>query len=154
MLYQSEILAAALKYNVTSDWLKAIITQESRFDPYALRYEEKYSYLYKVKEMALKCRVSTDTETQEQKFSWGLGQLMGALVREQGFTEPMGRLFEPVINIDHIAIRLRDLMKKSPVDTDVFAMYNGGIGALSKKTICYPNQSYVDSVKKHLQSFQ
>jgi soluble lytic murein transglycosylase-like protein len=148
--YEPVILSSSLKYDIPSEWVKGIITQESNWDPFAVRYEPTYSYLFHVSEYANRLGISIQTETQCQKMSWGLGQLMGALARELGHQGQMGLLFDLNINIDLLSKRLAQLKKISPIPDDVFAMYNGGPGALKKVNGKYTNQSYVDSVKKNL----
>lgn len=153
---QETIDRAASRYAINPIWIKSIIMQESRWKQYALRYEPEYPYLVKPEELAHKYGITEATETQSQKMSWGLGQIMGALAREQGHIGPMGELFEPSVNIDHVAMRLSYLKKHSETEDDVFASYNGGLGVLNSKKLhgIYSNQSYVDSVKKHLTLYQ
>lgn len=152
MKYQEIILPLAAQQGIEVGWVNAIITQESNWNPFALRYEPNYRYIFSAESFAKKLGISVETETQTQKFSWGLGQLMGGLARELGHTLPMGNLFDPSMNIFYIIKRLGQLKKVSAVPDDVFAGYNGGLGSLNKVNGRYPNQSYVDSVKNHLQS--
>jgi hypothetical protein len=133
-------------------WIRAIISQESGWNTYALRYEAAYRYLFDTVGRAVEARVTVNTEIVTQKMSWGLGQIMGALAREQGLLGHMGQLFEPDTNIWHIAKRLFKLKQYSAVKEDVFASYNGGLDALHKVSGKYTNQTYVDSVLMHLQN--
>lgn len=150
-LYDNFILSNAMKFDIPSDWISAIIEQESNWNTYAVRYEPTYPYIFHASEFAHRLVLSIETETQCQKMSWGLGQLMGALARELGHQGPMGQLFDPETNIGFLARRLSQLKKISPLMEDIFAGYNGGPGAMKKVNDRYPNQGYVDSVKKHLQ---
>jgi soluble lytic murein transglycosylase-like protein len=156
MNFKDEITAAANKYQVSSLWIKAIITQESNWNKYALRYEPAYNYLLKPDEFAKKVGTTLNTEIQVQKMSWGLGQIMGALAREQGHLGPMGELFDPFINISMLAQRLNTIMKYTHIQNSVFSAYNGGLEAWHyfTKNGKYSNESYVDSVNKHLQAIQ
>jgi hypothetical protein len=156
MKYEKEILSTALRFDVPGNWIRAIITQESNWEQYALRYEPGYNYFYKIEEMAKKFSITVDTERQTQRLSWGLGQIMGALAREQGHIGPMGELFEPLINLNHIAQRLKDILKLTSKEDAVFGIYNGGNEAwhLFQATGKYPNQEYIDSVKRHLQTIE
>lgn len=156
MKYEKEIISTAVRFKVESNWIKAIIKQESGGEQYALRYESAYNYLYKADEIARKFGITLNTEIQTQKMSWGLGQIMGAVAREQGHIGHMGELFDPLVNIIHIAHRLSTIMKYSEDPKDVFAIYNGGVGAWHEfqKNGKYPNQSYVDSAIKHLQDVE
>lgn len=149
------IQTMAKRFHLDPLWIKAIILQESGGNPWALRYEKNYSYLFQPKIFAKHHLISLDTEIETQKMSWGLGQLMGALARQQGHTGLMAELVQPELNIKHICIRFQDLKTISQVKDDLFAMYNGGPGALKHLVNGkYPNQSYVLAVNLHLQSLQ
>lgn len=154
-MFDEIIQKKANSYGIDPLWVKAIVAQESAFNPYALRYEERYQYLYKVPIFAHKLGISEDTEMTTQKMSFGLGQVMLALAREQGFDGHAGELFQPEINIEHVCKRLQYLKARNFfAPDDVFAGYNGGPGAMIKTAgNIYRNQDYVDSVKRHLKTF-
>lgn len=138
-------------YQIDIEWIQAIILTESSGDTYAMRYEGSYPYLFNAEACAKKANVSLATEIATQKISWGLGQVMGALAREQGHTRAMGELLIPDVNIKHMCIRLQTLKRRSEIADDVFAGYNGGPGAM--RLIAehkYANQHYVDKVNKNL----
>lgn len=141
-------------FSIEPKWIKAIITQESAWNPYAIRFEPNYIYLFKPEIFAKKAGFTLDTETISQKISWGLGQIMGALAREQGFKGAMPELLKPEINILHICIRLKNLKVKFSKAEDVFAAYNGGFGAVKKINDEYKNQKYVDSILYNLQKLE
>jgi Transglycosylase SLT domain len=133
-------------YELDPDVVKAIVTQESNYNPYAIRYEPVYKYLYDVTHFSQFLLISTDTEMMTQKCSWGLGQIMGAVAREQGHVGPMGQLFDVDVNIKHICILIQKLALKAKSLEAVFSSYNDGLGALLKvKDGIYPNQGYVSS---------
>lgn len=151
----NEIISkTAQSYDLNSNWLKAIIRQESNFNPYALRLEPTFSYYCTPELFAKKLGVTLQTEICTQKMSWGLGQLMGSLIRELGMDDSMGKAFLPETNILLIAKNLVKIQKSCSTIDDIFAVYNGGLGALKKVNGKYINQSYIDSVKKHLQFFE
>jgi|ERR1700761_5916122 len=152
-MFEDLIKKTAEAYGLEWTWIKAIVTQESNFNPYALRYEPRYMYLYKVPIFAHKLGISEDTEMMTQKMSFGLGQVMLALAREQGFEKEAGLLFDPEINLDQVCKRIYTL-KHRALDTpdDVFAGYNGGPGAMVRRGEIFSNQGYVDSVKRHLKT--
>lgn len=148
------IETSAKRFQVDPLWIRSIIQQESQGNTYALRYEPKYPYLFQPKVFAQHALISQATEETSQRFSWGLGQIMGALAREQGHTGFMGELFIPETNLKHLCIRINDLKIISREKDDIFSMYNGGPGALKRKVNgAYPNQAYVDSVNRYLQSY-
>lgn len=142
-------------YQVDSQWVKAIILTESSGNPYAERYESGYNYTWEVEKCAKKCNSDLATELKSQKTSWGLGQIMGAVAREQGHTDWLTQLVIPEINIRHICILIEKLKRsdKCKLPEDVFSAYNGGLGALKLGfDHKYPNQVYVDKVLKNLAS--
>jgi soluble lytic murein transglycosylase-like protein len=141
----------ATQYSVDPHWMRAIVYQESGNNPYALRFEPTYRYLYQPEHYTSPVN-GLHTEMITQRMSWGLAQIMGALAREQGHTGFMGELLNPETNITHLAIRIRDLKKISTFPPDVFAMYNCGPGAIHKTSGKYQNQSYVDAIQTYLQN--
>lgn len=137
-------------YMVDPRWIKAIITQESQWKMFAVRYESGYPYLFHTEDFASGL-ISLATEVNTQKTSWGLGQIMGALAREQGHKGLMAELLIPEINIKHMAIRLAELKRRSPDPLHIFAGYNGGIGAMRKQASgLFTNQKYVTSVQGYM----
>lgn len=152
MIFESIILEQALKYSIPSKWIQAIIHQESRSNPYALRYEADYRWILTPEFYAKSLGISVDTEIQCQKMSWGLGQIMGALARELGHLGPMGELFLPELNIGYIAKRLWQIQQRSSSIDEMFAIYNGGFGARTLVDGKFKNQIYVDSVRHYLQN--
>lgn len=131
-------------------WIKAIISQESAWNPFAVRFESAYPYLYHP-EIFISPFITMATEINTQKTSWGLGQIMGALYREQGGNGFIPELLIPEVNLRHIAIRLAELKRKSQDPLYVFAGYNGGFGAMRKQANgLFPNQKYVTSVASYL----
>lgn len=145
--------AAMLKmcsvYQIPRSWVESIITVESGWNPYAIRFEANYQWLYTPQKF-LNHNNSYATEMTAQKFSWGLGQIMGALAREQGHTGLLTELLNPELNVKHICIRLEKLRSISQDPLTVFAMYNGGPGARKKLEGKFVNQAYVDKVSEEL----
>lgn len=134
------------------NWIRAIIMQESQGNPYCVRYEPSYQWVYQVEQFSKSVLISIQTELVTQKMSWGLGQIMGALAREQGHKGLMAELLKPDLNIEHICRRFKTLKTISNDPSDLFAMYNGGPQAVHKVNGRYFNQKYVDSVMVHLQN--
>lgn len=150
--YDTLIQTYAAINGIDPAWAKAIIATESNFDPFALRYESSYNFLYQTEKCAKAAKVSLSTEIATQKISWGLAQVMGALAREQGFTGGMAELTDPELNIRHLFIRLRHLKSGlATLSPDViFAGYNGGPGMMRKIHGVFQNQKYVDTVNLNL----
>jgi hypothetical protein len=141
----------------------SIIQEESSFNPCALRYEPTWNYFYRVDVYAGLLKVTVETEKESQKFSWGLGQLMGSDARELGFCKPMPALCDPYMNVYYMCKKI-DLIKEK-VSPDgattgsssverIFCCYNGGYGAVLKEVNGhFPNMEYVDSCLKHYKEF-
>lgn len=138
-------------YGISSNLVQAFISQESQWNPWAIRYEPTYSYLCDPDRFAKLNKITRATESTLQKMSWGLGQIMGAVARELGFEESLIRLTEPQVNIKIMCEFIKKLQQRSTKLDDIIAMYNGGPGALERMEGKYKNQGYVDSVNNYLQ---
>ncbi len=82
------ILDKVLEKYGKKDWkhiILGIIKTESSFNPYACRFEPKWSYLKTPSKYAKELRITVDTEIVFQKTSWGLMQVMGSVYRELGY---------------------------------------------------------------------
>src|SRR6478735_9271551 len=110
-------------YLIDPLWVQAIIEVESAGISKAWRYESSYQYLYEVERCARNAQCTLATEIAAQKFSYGLGQIMGALARQQGLDGPMGQLFDEETNIKHMCIYLKFLKSKASTTDDIFAGY-------------------------------
>ena len=139
--------------------MKCIIMTESAFDHLAVRYEPGYKYIQKTKERknhAKNCNISLATETRLQMFSYGLCQIMGAVLRDElGFTDPLIHAFDPEINIELGCKFVASKVRKYDNNIDhVLASYNGGHGAVlyHKRYGRYPSyvQPYLNKVKSHM----
>lgn len=125
--------------------LRALVETESGGNPWAVRYEPAYRYLWNVaKDQPWKGSLdedfpsvagcSSDTELQGQKHSWGLCQVMGAVARERGFDRPfLSELCDPGLNLQYGAGLLAELLAWSGGDQpQALGAYNAGRkGALS-----------------------
>lgn len=150
--YDSFIEKYSEHFNINANWARAIIMTESGGNPYTLRYESSYNYLYETEKCAKLAKVTLATEIATQRISWGLAQVMGALAREQGYTGSLAQLTDPDLNISHLFIRLDYLNRLAHGNKDsIFAGYNGGPGSLRKVNNLYLNQKYVDTVNSFLE---
>jgi hypothetical protein len=144
----------AKEYDLDPNWISAIITKESGWNIFAVRYEPNYPYLYRP-EKFVGPLISPATEMATQKMSFGLGQVMGAVYREQQGKGFIAELFIPEINIKHMAIKLAELKRRVGVAEYVFAGYNGGPGAMQKLASgLFRNQRYVTDVLGYLDKLQ
>jgi len=143
----------ANSFSIDPNWVKAIISQESQWNVAVARFERNYNYLYQPEKFTGPLN-NLSTEMTLQKVSWGLGQVMGGLAREQGYTGPLAALIDPTLNISHIAHRIVTLKKYAQTPEDIFAGYNGGLGAIHKEVGVYSNQAYVDACRQYLHKFE
>lgn len=138
------------RYGVDPFLIAAVCMKESTARKYAQMYEPDYAHIYETKTFARKLGCSHDTEINGQKNSYGYMQVMGAVMREYGFTGWFGTAFDPEINIDcgtrHLAIKL----KRYGVPLGI-ACYNSGspvYETLKDGTRVLKNQEYMDEVMK------
>jgi len=148
--YRSIVLPIAAQYQVNPYWILAIIQKESSSNPYQIRYEPAYHYLVEPSKYAKMLRITLPTEVESQKISWGLGQIMGAVARQQGHLGLMSELVQPELNVKHMCILIDHLKKKSHDPNDIFSMYNAGAKGLQKINGQYSNQIYVDQINEIL----
>lgn len=146
----------AVTQKVDPNCVKAIITQESHWNPYALRFEPEWKYLVNTKQWAASLGLSEATEINTQMTSWGLGQLMGTVARELKFTGHMGQFLDPKINIQFLSLYVQKLSGKAKTPQELFSCYNGGLGSLLSYQAYgrFPNQSYVDSAMNYYTFFR
>lgn len=130
------------------DLLRAHIQIESNWDPSAIRYEPNFKYMCTPEIFAKKNRISLDTEKNLQKFSYGLFQVMGCVIRELGYEDLLLTAQDPAKNME---IGIKYYLKrcvKYPDITDRISAYNAG-SPLRKQgpgAKGYVNQAYVDKV--------
>lgn len=123
----------------------AIISAESSYLPYALRYEPTCTYDYSYQFYASHTNVTPATELTLQHFSIGLCQIMGFKARELSFIDPFPLLFEPKVNIEIGCRFIAKLKQKYPAIEDQVASYNSGSPIVIPGG-GYKNQAYVDRV--------
>lgn len=143
------IKEAAEQEGVEYHLLLALCTVESSLTPTAIRFEPNYKWVYQTATFAKKLNISQDTETACQRFSYGLGQVMGAVCREYGFTDHLMELFSNYrLSLKYSAKHLAKYLKanKGNVENAV-ASYNAG-SVRKTATGQFENQAYVDKVMK------
>lgn len=146
--YSDVIVQAAMAAKVPAVLLEAQVVQESGGDPYAVRYEKAYFLRY------LKGNVTSKTWVPYAALgalSLGLMQLMVETAYEQGFQGRPESLFDPLVNVQLGARKMRVLWDwAGGTDKDypkALAAYNEGTGnALAGPP--FADQQYVDSIYK------
>lgn len=138
------ISRAAKQYELQPELIAAIIHQESKGNPFAIRFEQGFLNRY-LKNKTRKTlpgfvpaegHCSFHTEIFSRATSWGLMQLMGETAREHGLEATfLSELCEPETNIFMGAKILRNLINKHLGDVKRGLLaYNGG------SNLSYPNE--------------
>lgn len=104
----------------------SIIEQESGGNTWAMRYEPNWKYMFG---NPVKARggCSLDTEVMQQKTSFGLMQVMGAVARERGLTDPfLSCLCDPEVGVRVGCEHLARMRSRWPDRKDYVSAYNSG----------------------------
>lgn len=126
--------------------IQAIVWQESSGNPKATRYEALYKWIYFPEKFAHDLGISVSAETMDQKTSFGLMQVMGAVARELDFKEELSKLCVPDIGLYYGCLKLRSLFQRTGYsESDAISSYNQGARRKTNGGM-YMNQSYVDGV--------
>lgn len=145
---------AAERHKIDPQLLDAIIIVESAYNPLAMRYEPNFNSTAIPDSYAKNNRITVTTEKQCQKFSWGLGQIMGGTARFLGFGGPLPQLLEPEVNILYATKYILKLMGDYQFIDDQIAAYNAGSAKKKSngKGTEYINQAYVDKVLRTMET--
>lgn len=147
--YNASLERVCERFGCEPELVAAIITVESRWNPYAVRYEPNYQWLHAPEKHARRHGTSREAEVHFQRFSWGLMQILGATAREIGFSLPMPALCEPMIGVEYGIRYLMTLKRNYRHRDDLIAAYNAG-SAKKDASGRYLNQGYVDKVNRAL----
>lgn len=126
--------------------MRAIVLVESGGVKWRTRYEPKFQWFYQVHIISNKLGISDETCRIHQATSWGLGQIMGAVAYELGFTGYCPELCDPLTNLNWCGQLINKLEKRHTEMSAVVASYNAG--SPRKEAGRYVNQTYVDKVYK------
>lgn len=144
-------LDACKRFGIDPKLAAAIVTVESSWNPWSVRYEPMFHYLHKPDFFAAAQRWTVQTETVLQKTSLGLMQIMGGTARDLGYQDHLTKLLLPEVGLEwglrYLATktqRYRDLR-------DAISAYNAGSARRSPGG-AYSNQDYVDKVWRHYAS--
>ena len=135
------IKSIARDFDLPWEMVEAIAVTESSLNPYALRYEPQYKYLYLLDERS----TLSPTERIGQMCSWGLMQVMGAVAREHGFKGYFPQLCDPVVGLRYGCLHVTKFRAKYGDWHDVIAAYNAGSPRRTDLNV-YVNQFYVNKV--------
>lgn len=164
MMIKSELKAlireVAEKVGIDGDLLIALCTVESSLEPFSVRFEPVYRWTLEPRAWAsqIEKRVpgySAATEEALQKFSYGLGQIMGAVMREYGFVGLLQTcMTNPKIPLEYSARHLKKFLQKYDGDeASAVAAYNAGSVRFTPAKN-FVNQVYVDKVMAELRKIR
>jgi len=142
------ICAAAYKHNLNPHLIAAVIHQESKGNPYAVRYEQGFYKRYIADRTPATLRgyiprqCSFATEKTLRSTSFGLMQVMGNTAREAGFNgEFLTELLDVSKNVAIGTQILRDMIDASKDTETALLKWNGG-----------GNPAYPKEVIEHMDS--
>ncbi len=157
---------------------------ESAWQPWAVRYERGYQYLYGLEREdpaeddsvedtlwgwivvmdrlhnAVPTTSSHNTEVASQRTSWGLMQIMGAVARERGLKGWLTRLLQPEVNLSIGIKHLQWLAGRGWSGKDMISAYNQGsprrqsVRKSGMEVREYVNQAYVSRVVRAMRGYQ
>jgi soluble lytic murein transglycosylase-like protein len=130
-MYGQIINEAAIKHNIRPDVLAALIMQESSGNHLAVRYEPAFYKRYiegKPLSGYVPKRITEETERQLRSMSFGLGQVMGQVARENGYNnESLVGLVDPMVSVQLAALILaKNLIRANGDYHKALLRYNGG----------------------------
>lgn len=113
---RSVVASAAHAAGLEPPLVAAIVMQESGGNPFAIRAEPDYRWLWPAATAVVPPRgVSLGTEIAQQRTSWGLMQVMGAVAREHGCREPfLTALVDPALGLHYGCLYLARLFARNP----------------------------------------
>lgn len=144
------IVQAARPLSLDINFVAAIVMQETTGVSWKTKYEPNFRHLLTPGKFAVSRGISEETETINQKTSWGLMQIMGAVAREVGFRTDLPELGKPAIGLKWGCMKLRavtDRYGKGGLQ-DVAAAWNAG-SIVKDASGALVNQRYVVSVMRY-----
>lgn len=140
--------AAATEAGIDPFLAGAVAMEESSWNPSATpRFEPKWDRFVLPLAWAVRAGVPEEEERRAQATSWGIMQVMGAVLRELGYQRRI-----PDLTLSDGAkygtLKLAALLGKYPL-TDAIASYNAGSPRRNPDGT-YVNQAYVDNVLKYV----
>lgn len=134
----------AISQGLEPEVLQAIISVESGWDPWALRFEPLAGkYVTKAPYYAKTNIITVETESMMQKCSFGLCQMMGFNFRLLGYTGPLTKTLEPEFNLRCMALFFKKNCDKYNKFEDKIVSYNSG-SPRKWADGRYQNQDYLD----------
>lgn len=142
------------KYQVDPILVKSICMVESSGVSFKTRFEPDWHYFSQTLFWSNKLGITNETEKKMQAMSWGLGQVMGAVARELGFSGYLPQLCQPEIGLEYCAKKLSQLSLKYKDQKEVIVSYNAGSPVMDISTGLYKNQHYLVRVSEYYRTFK
>ncbi len=143
----------AIGYSFDPLLIAAFVAQESGGVPQRCRFEPAWKFYNAPEKFAKSLGISYETEKEQQMFSYGLMQVMGATARDMGYIGYLNDLCIPDIGLSVGCKFLAEKAKKYPAAGDLISSYNMGTPRKDAQGR-YVNQKYVDDLLKHMQALQ
>lgn len=147
ILFITLIKQECSKRKLDAQLMCALMETESSFNTYAMRYEPGVMRTVSTSVCARLNRITEETETQCQRFSWGLGQVLGSTARWLGYRDALSALCEPKQGIFWACEAFEKLGDKYEHMEEKIASYNAG-SVKRREDGTFVNQRYVDKVLK------
>lgn len=144
----SAIRKESKDFKVDYRLVAAIMNQESAGNPWAIRFEPgaRSQVTTDYWQIAKKNLITPDTEQLCQMCSFGLGQTMGHVARNMGFSDALVRLFEPEISTHYTVLLLAQLAKRFGFLESVISAYNQGYPRKDASGVLLNYETYVKPV--------
>lgn len=131
----------ARKHSLDPALVCAVVEQESRWNPWAIRYEPAFYHRYVLGSLSDEQVIRLGpTETRARAFSWGLMQVMGQTAREHGFRGPyLSELCQPETGLEIGCSVLQSKMARASSDVRRALLFwnGGGDPAYPKKVLTH-----------------
>jgi hypothetical protein len=144
--YLRDLDTESRRQGLEISFVRAIVLKESSGNQWATRYEPGFRYLEHPEYWANHLGQTEETETIQQKCSYGLMQIMGGTARGLGFSGMLSELYIPSVNIHYGCLLLSQKLRRYGDYPSAISAYNAGTATLIG--IKFANQDYVDSVLK------
>jgi soluble lytic murein transglycosylase-like protein len=143
------VRSTAQRHGLDPVLVAAICQKESSWDPLAIRFEPEYRWLWPSRENVFRpMLVSAATEVAQQKMSWGLMQVMGAVARERGCRLPyLSALCSPAHGLEYGCAHLA-WMAQRYAGNDLISAYNAG------RPVDFNRRIYVDPVLENMEALR
>jgi len=135
-------------FGIEEKFMQALITTESDWNQWCVRYEPSYKWIVEGPDTG-GIKTTPITESEMQKYSYGLCQIMGNWYYDMGFRGFCTELLDPRLNI----LIATKIIKKHMLDgiesvDELYSVYNAGSLRLKEDgTFC--NQKNVDNFLKN-----